>query len=141
MAKRYRVDLKITRLLLQIGLIRARAGGYDEALRIIRAVKAFRADLPHPGVALGLTLLYQGRMQDAQQELTAVLAAFPSHQLARALLGLVYRESGRGDWQSTLREVIEDGRDEWAVGLARACLKNAAAAATSDIPHAQRLYA
>jgi predicted Zn-dependent protease len=139
MATRYRVDLKITRLLLQIGLIRARQGGYDEAQRIIRAVKAFRADLPHPGVTLGLTLLYQGRMQEAQQELIDVLAAFPSHQLARALLGLVYRESGRGDWQSTLREVIEDGRDEWAVGLARACLKNAGAAQTSDIPHAQRL--
>jgi tetratricopeptide (TPR) repeat protein len=156
MAKRYAVDLKITRLLLQIGLMRARQGEFEDALCILRSVKAFRADLPHPASALALTHLYQGRLDDAERELDAVLSLFPAHQFAKALLGVVYREAGRSDWRNVLQEVIDDGRDEWAIGLARASLATdasspAATPATSaprasespreHIPHAQRLYA
>jgi hypothetical protein len=142
MARRYQVDLRITRLLLQIGLMRAQQGHFEDAQRIIRSVKAFRDDLPHPGASLALTLLYQGRLQDAQRELEAVRAAFPAHQLAKALLGMVYREAGRSDWQGVLQEVIDDGRDEWATGLARACLANEAPVHSSPgIPNVRRVYA
>jgi tetratricopeptide (TPR) repeat protein len=150
MARRYQVDLRVTRLLLQIGVMCAQQGKLEEAVRIIRSVKAFRPDLPHPGTSLALTLLYQGRLQEAQRELEGVLATFPAHQLAKALLGLVHREAGRGDWQRVLQEVIDDGRDEWAIGLARACLAGdsppqVSASPVADehahIPHCQRLYA
>jgi len=140
MARKYRVDLRITRLLLQIGLMRARQGHFDDALRIIRSVKDFRDDVPHPASALGLTYLYQGKLKDAQQELLAVLGAFPAHQIARALLGLVYREAGRTDWQRPLQEVIEDGSDEWAVGLARTWL-GSEAPEREQVPPGQRVYA
>jgi len=139
MARKFRVDLRITRLLLQIGLMRARQGEFEDALRIIRSVKAFRDDVPHPGASLGLTYLYQGRLKLAQQELLAVLETFPGHQLARALLGLVYREAGRDDWQQPLQEVIEDASDEWAVGLARSCLGSNVVEA-GKAPHTQRVY-
>jgi tetratricopeptide (TPR) repeat protein len=154
MATRYDVDLRITRLLLQVGLMCARLGQFADAQQIIGAVKAFRDDLPHPGSALALSLLYQGRYADAQAELEQVLRNYPDHQLAKALLGLVYREIGRTDWRDVLQEVVEDGRDEWAMGLAEKSLQSddpvssmlAVDAIPRDdeaidcTPHSQRLY-
>lgn len=122
MAKRLGVDLRVTRQLLLIGVTCARMQRFEEAERIIRGVKAFRNDVPHPGTALATAFMFQGRLQEAATELEAVLGAFPDHQLGKALLGLVYREVGRGGWQSLLEEVIEDGRDAWAIQLARQSL-------------------
>lgn len=122
MAKRLGVDLRVTRQLLLIGVTCAKMQRFDDAERIIRAVKAFRNDVPHPGTALATAFMFQGRLQEAATELEAVLSAYPDHQLGKALLGLVYREVGRGGWQSLLQEVIEDGRDSWAIKLAHQSL-------------------
>jgi hypothetical protein len=119
MSKSPGVNLKLTRQLLQVGVMSGRLGRHAEAERIIRAVKAFRSDLPHPGSALATVYLFQRRFQEAARELEAVLAAFPNHQLGRALLGLMYRELGRPGWRHLAEQVIEDGRDEAAMGLAR----------------------
>jgi predicted Zn-dependent protease len=152
MAQRCGVDLKITRLLLQIGVMCARLNQFADAEQIIRAVLAFRDDLPHPRTALAMSYLCQGRLHEAAQELEAGLAAFPQHQLGKAFLGLVYREAGRPEWRGILQEVIEDGRDEWAIELAQHTLGGSEVSATSVaqgastesrpvIPHAQRVYA
>jgi Bacterial type III secretion protein (HrpB1_HrpK) len=116
------VDLKVTRLLLQIGLMCGELGKFPQAERICVSVRDFRTDIPHPGSVLALIYVRQNRMEDAEAELDAVLAAFPDHQLAKALLGLVYRELGRPDWRDVLQEVIADGREEWSIRLARSLL-------------------
>jgi hypothetical protein len=121
-AIRYGVDLKITRLLLHIGLMCGEFGKFEQAIQIIRSVKDFREDIPHPGTVLALIHVRQNCLEDAEKELDAVRAAFPEHQLAKALLGLVHREMGRAGWQNVLREVIEDGREEWSIRLARSLL-------------------
>ena len=150
MAIRHGIDLKITRLLLMVGLMCGELGKSEEAAQIIRSMRNFRDDIPHPGSVLALIYLRQGRLQEAEQELDAVLAAYPDHQLAKALLGLVYREAGRADWRNVLHEVIEDGREEWSIRLARSVL-GADAPAHSTPPRVddmkehtarmQRLYA
>jgi len=122
MAKRYGVDLHITRELLQIGVMCAHQQRFEDAETIIRGVKAFRGDLPHPGTALATMFLFAGRLAEAAEELESVLAEFPHHQLGKALLGLVYRETRSGGWQRLLEEVMADGQDEAAVELARFCL-------------------
>jgi Bacterial type III secretion protein (HrpB1_HrpK) len=122
MARRLGVDLRITRLLLQVGVMCARLERYEVAEKIIRSVKAFRDDLPHPGTALATAFLFQKRLQEAAAELESVLLVYPNHQLGKAFLGLVYRESEREGWRTLLEEVIEDGRDESAIELARHCL-------------------
>ena len=149
MAIRYGVDLKITRLLLQIGLMCGDLGKFEEARQILGSFRNFRDDIPHPGTVMALLSVSEGRPEEAEEQLDAVLAAFPDHQLAKALLGLVYREVGRADWRDVLREVIEDGREEWSIRLARTLL--GADAPTYVIPRAsdgedhaarmQRLYA
>ena len=149
MAIRHGVDLKSTRLLLQIGLMCGELGRFSQAERICASVRDFRADIPHPGTVLALIYVRQNRMDDAEEELDAVLAAFPDHQLAKALLGLVYRETGRPDWRDVLQEVIADGREEWSIRLARSLLgADAPAYATpraedckESAARMQRLYA
>jgi tetratricopeptide (TPR) repeat protein len=119
MAKRPGINFKLTRQLLQIGVLSARLERYEQAEKIIRAVKAFRTDLPHPGSALATVYLFQTRYEESARELESVLATFPNHQLGRALLGLMYRELGRPGWRSLSQQVLEDGREEAAMGLAR----------------------
>jgi len=149
MAKRLGLELRITRLMLQIGAMCTRFGRFDDAEQILLAVKAYRDDLPHPGSLLALNLVSQGRMHEAEQELEAVLAAYPHHQFGKALLGLVYRERGRADWERLPREVIDDGRDEGSIKFARETLgleappddtSDSGGHRSNSTPHAQRVY-
>ncbi len=122
MAKRLGVDVRVTRALLEIGTMCAEQKRFDDAEAIIRATKAHRDDLPHPGTTLAMAYLYQDRLDEAEAELETVLAAFPNHQLGKALLGWTRRQAGQQGWQQPLEEVIDDGRDEWAIRLARTVL-------------------
>jgi predicted Zn-dependent protease len=119
MAKRLDVDLKVTRLLLEIGVMAIWTQRVDDGETIIRHVKAFRDDVPQPSTALAAGLIYQQRAEDAIDELEAALARFPNHQLGKSLLAVAYAETGRHGWQALCKQVIEDGRDEWAINLAR----------------------
>jgi len=139
MAKVAGVHFKLTRLLLQIGVMSGRLERYEEAEKIIRAVKAFRTDLPHPSSSLATVLLFQDRFEEAARELEASLREFPNHQLGRALLALMYRELGRPGWRHLAEQVIDDGREEAAIGLARFTL--GIEARDSVPPQAARVFA
>jgi len=120
MAKRFGVELKISRLLLNVGLLATRLKRFAESEQILRAIQAYRADIPQPNDFLALCLISQGRLADAERELKASLATFPDCQMSKSLLGVVYRESGRraaGD--KLLQAVLDDGRCEFAMQLAR----------------------
>ena len=119
MASKLGVDLKVTRLLLEIGVMAVWMGRSTDGEAIVRHVKAFRDDVPHPGSALAGAFLFQGRHQDAIAETRSLLTRFPNHQMAKSLLGIAMFESGHRDWEKPLREVIADGRDQWAITLAQ----------------------
>jgi hypothetical protein len=124
MAKRFGVELKISRLLLNVGLLATRLKRFRESEQILRAIQAYRADIPQPNDFLALCLISQGHLAEAERELKSSLATFPEGQMSKALLGVVYRESGRiaaGD--KLLQEVLDDGRCEFAMQLARLKLK------------------
>jgi hypothetical protein len=149
MARRFGVDLKISRLMLLIGLMCERLRRFEEGEQILRAMKVYRDDLPHPSTYLALCYVSQGRLREAQEELAAVRAAYPEFQMSKVLLGIARRDAGESGWQRLLEEVIEDGRDEYAIKLAQDTLgldSSAAATPRGDtttlqIPHAQRVYA
>jgi hypothetical protein len=112
-------------------------------------MKVYRDDLPHPSTYLALCYVSQGRLREAQEELAAVRAAYPEFQMSKVLLGIARRDAGESGWQCLLQEVIEDGRDEYAIKLAQDTLGlDSSTAATPhgdtttlQIPHAQRVYA
>jgi predicted Zn-dependent protease len=122
MAKRFGVDLKVTRLLLEIGVMAVWIKRVEDGERIIQCIKAFRDDVPHPSTAYAAGLIYQGHTQAAIKELEGALQRFPNHQLGKSLLALAYADEGRRGWQELCKQVIDDGRDEWAIELARETL-------------------
>ncbi len=122
MAKRLDVDLKVTRLLLEIGVMAVWIKRVQEGEIIIEHVKAFRDDVPQPSTAKAAGLIYQNRMEDAIDELNSCLKRFPNHQVAKCLLAVAHADTGRHGWQELCKQVIEDDRDEWAIGLARETL-------------------
>lgn len=151
MAKRFGVDLKISRLMLLIGLLCERRQRFRDGEQILRAMKAYRDDLPHPGTYLALCYMSEGRVREALAELDTVRAAYPEFQMSRVLLAIAHRDAGKSGWERLLEEVIEDGLDEYAVQLARDTLgldSVAVAATTPDlettsvhVPYGQRVYA
>ena len=151
MTKRFGVDLKISRLMLLIGLMCERLRRFEEGEQILTAMKAYRDDLPHPATFLALCYVSQGKLQEALRELEAVREAYPDFQMSKVLLGIAQRDAGHSGWRRLLEEVIRDGREEYAVRLAEETLGldpgTAAAAPVADasaadrIPHAQRVYA
>jgi hypothetical protein len=149
MARRFGVDLKISRLMLLIGLMCERLRRFKEGEQILHAMKAYRDDLPHPGTYLALCYMSEGRVREALAELDAVRAAYPEFQMSQVLLGIAQRDAGKPGWQRLLEDVIEDGRDEYATQLARDTLGLESTVTTThhaettgmQIPYAQRVYA
>lgn len=122
MAIKHGIDMTVTRLMLEVGLMCASGRDGHLAEQIVAAVRAVRTDVPHPRSTLGLVLLFQGRIAEAIDVLEEVLREFPYHQLGKSLLGYAYRETGRRGWEQLLKDVIDDDRDEWAIKLARETL-------------------
>jgi hypothetical protein len=120
--RRFGVELNVNRLMLLIGLMCEQLGRPREGEEILRAMRAYREDLPHPRTYLALCLISQGRLREAADELEACMKEFPGHQLAKVLLGIAWRESGRQDWRTLVQGVIDDGRDEHAVKFAQETL-------------------
>jgi Bacterial type III secretion protein (HrpB1_HrpK) len=150
MGKRFGVDLRISRLMLLIGLMCERLKRYEDGERILRAMQAYRADLPQPGTGLALCYISQGRLVEALKEIDAVRAAHPEYQMAKVLLGIAHRDAGKPGWRGLLQEVIDDGRDEYAIKLARDTLgldpgtttiASESEGAPVGVPRAQRVYA
>jgi tetratricopeptide (TPR) repeat protein len=153
MAKRFGVDLQISRLVLLIGLMCERLQRFEEGEQILRAMKAYRDDLPHPGTYLALCYISQGRLRDALEELEVVRTRYPDFQMGKVLLGIAQRDAGNPGWRELLQEVIDQGREEYAVRLAQETLgldpgvavESAAPSneksAADLVPHAHRVYA
>lgn len=152
MAKRFGVDLQISRVMLLIGLMCERLQRYAEGEQILRAMQAYRDDLPHPGTYLALCYVSQGRLPEALKELEAVRATYPDFQMGKVLLGIAQRDAGQRDWRWLLQEVIDEGREEYAVRLAQDTL-SLDPGASSNLPstntdtaargvsHSHRVYA
>jgi len=145
MATRFGVEIRITRLLLDVGLMATRLKRFAEAEQILRAIQTYRGDIPQPHDFLALCQISQGRLADAERELTVCLARFPDNQMSKALLGSVYRETGRvAAGEKLMNDVLSDGRCEYAMQLARLQLgpqKNAPVDPNGGFSHANRVYA
>jgi tetratricopeptide (TPR) repeat protein len=122
MARKLGIDVAVVRLLLEVSIMCSQLGRYDQARSIGAALARFRSDLPQPRTVIGASLMWQGQLPEALRELEATLREFPNCQLTKALLGMAYGRAGRAGGERLLKEVIDDGRDEWAIRFAREAL-------------------
>lgn len=140
MATKMGVDVRSIRLLLEIGVTAAYEGMAADGEGIVRGVQRFRDDVPQPGLCLIGAFFFQRRFEEAIIEAQALLKRFPNCQMAKALLGLSMFDAGYRDWEAPLKEVVNDGRDEWAIKVAMTTLGYEYKNKTSDaqIPPARR---
>lgn len=106
------------RVLLQIGLLGAEIGNAQATIQITDGLMHVRPDLPQAHAVHAMAVLKLDQHDDAIRDLETALERFPDFQLGTALLGMCMKLGGRSGWQHYLESVIEDGRDEFAVGLA-----------------------
>lgn len=122
MAEKLGVDVRSSRLLLEVAVTASYEGMIADGEAMVRAVMHFRDDVPQPWSCLVGAFFFQRRFQDGISEASALLKRFPNCQMAKALLGACMFELGYRDWDKPLKEVVEDGRDEWAIKFARTAL-------------------
>ena len=110
------------RVLLYAAMLGTELGEIALADDIAQTLIELRPDLPHAEIVLALNEFSAERHDDAMSRLEEVLEKFPDSQLGRAMLGTFMKTSGRVGWQALMESVVDDGRDECAVGLACAML-------------------
>jgi hypothetical protein len=125
----------VYRVLLQIALLGAEVGDPHATLQIAEVLQQARPDLPQARAVLAMGYLNLGRRDEAVRQLDATLDKFPDFQLGKALLGVCMRIGGHTGWQSHLDAVIDDGRDEFAVGMACEILGRPHDAIQGSDPH------
>lgn len=112
----------VYRTLLQFALLGTEFGDVASAQQIAEVLRDLRPDLPQARIVLATNDFYAGQTDNGILELESTLDAFPDCQLAKAMLAVCLQIAGRSGWQQLLEAVIEDGRDETAIGLACAIL-------------------
>ncbi len=112
----------VYRILLQVALLGTEIGEIAHATEIAETLQELRPDLPHASVVLAMNDFYAGKKDDGIRALESTLGRFPDSQLSKAMLAVCLQNVGRSGWQQMLESVIEDGRDEYAIGLACAIL-------------------
>jgi predicted Zn-dependent protease len=122
------------RVLLYAAMLGTELGEASLASDIAQALIELRPDLPHAEIVLAMNEFSAGHYDQAMGRLEEVLEKFPNSQLGRAMLGTFMKTTGRVGWEALMEAVIDDGRDECAVGLACAMLgrTNAGEPATQD---------
>jgi len=112
----------VYRLLMGIALLGSELGLSALATDMAAKLAELRPDLPHARSVLGIGRFQAGDHEGGLRILEEAAAEFPDHQMGKALLAVCMAEMGRSGWQQMFEAVIDDGRDENAVGLACAVL-------------------
>ena len=110
------------RMLLGAALVAIELGHSAIASRMARNLTLLRPDLPQASTVDVMCDFLQDRAHAGMARLQSILDAFPDYQMGAALLATAMKNKGIGGWQTILEEVIDDGRDEFAIGLARELL-------------------
>ena len=110
------------RSLLSAASIAVELGRTGVAERMARNLTLLRPDLPQAQSLQTMCDIFQGRHGMGLQRLRKAVEDFPDYQMGIVLLAMSMKSENVSGWQAMLEEVIEDGRDEYAIGLAYSAL-------------------
>jgi Bacterial type III secretion protein (HrpB1_HrpK) len=131
----------VYRTLLQFALLGTELGESAAAKQISQILRDLRPDLPQASIVLAMTDFFANQSGSGISELQETLQHFPDSQLTKAMLGVCLQVAGQSGWQSILESVIEDGRDEYAIGLACSILGRSPSAAAVESTEVERMTA
>jgi len=123
----------VYRVLLQFALLGTEIGKVSLAMDIAETLSELCPNLPHASIVLAMNEFAVGRQDAGIRSLEQTLKKFPNSQLGKAMLAVCLENTGRAGWRELLESVIDDGRDEHAIGLACALLGRENQS-TSDMP-------
>lgn len=106
------------RMLMSIALLGTELGAFAAATDIATVLKELRPDLPHASTVLGVSAFSQGKFESGLRLLEEAVQAFPDFQMGKAMVAVCMDQLNKPGWRDILESVIDDGRDENAVGLA-----------------------
>ena len=124
----------VYRVLLQFALLGTEIGKVSLAMDIAKTLSELAPNLPHAPIVLAMNEFAAGRQDAGIRSLEQILKKFPESQLGKAMLAVCLQNTGRAGWQELLESVIDDGRDEHAIGLACALLGREHQSAASISP-------
>ena len=108
----------VYRVLLQFALLGTEIGKVSLAMEIAETLSELCPNLPHASIVWAMNEFAAGRQDAGIRSLEQTLKKFPESQLGKAMLAVCLQNTGRAGWQELLESVIDDGRDEHAIGLA-----------------------
>ena len=112
----------VYRTLLQFALLGTEIGKVSLSIDIAETLVELCPNLPHASIVLAMNQFTVGQKDTGIRSLEQILKKFPDSQLGKAMLAVCLQSTGRAGWQELLESVIDDGRDEHAIGLACALL-------------------
>ena len=124
----------VYRTLLQFALLGTELGKVSLSTDIAEALIELCPNLPHASIVLAMNEFTLGQQDTGIRSLEQTLKKFPDSQLGKAMLAACLQITGRAGWQELLESVINDGRDEHAIGLACALLGREHQAESGSLP-------
>lgn len=121
-----KTDEEMLKLLMQIGFLASGRGNISEAETIFSGVQARQPESAYPLIGRAVNRMndldYDGAIRILIGE---ALERNPGNDLAKGFLGFALRKAGLDEQsREVCREVVDAGRDEVAVAMARAVLED-----------------
>ena len=119
------IETNTVQLLMETGYLAGGYGFYKESEDIFEGIQSIRPDSELPIIGLAVTKMNAGKNEEAARILwERALKINPESDLAKSFLGLALKLAGlQTESEAVLKEVTDDGKNEAAIKLAQALLK------------------
>jgi hypothetical protein len=111
--------------LAETGFLATEFGMHECAEQIFTCLRQLRPGKPSPLIALAMVHARRGMVDQAIDELNALLETHPDCEIARAVLGTMLVHARRTGALELFEKIIADGTDAGAISIASCCVEQA----------------
>jgi predicted Zn-dependent protease len=109
--------------LAETGFLATEFGMHERAEEIFTCLRQLRPGKPSPIIALAMVHARRGLIDQAIEELNALLESQPDCEIARAVLGTMLVHARRPGALELFEKIIADGTDAGAISIANCCVE------------------
>ena len=111
--------------LAETGFLATEFGMHERAEKIFACLERLRPGKPSPRIALAMVRARRGLVDQAIDELNALIEAHPDNEIARAVLGTMLVHARKPGALELFEKIIADGIDAGAISIASCCVEQA----------------